>query len=756
LQLDRLSELFGRHRAGIAAVVIAITFAAIVGNSRLTFDAVPRNIFRSSDANFADLERALEQFGSDDNDCLLVVEPVDPEQDLFLPESIATIRRLVDRIKPLAEIDSVNSLTDLVTVRPGEPIRSLLPPPDAPLEEYRRARDEAVGHPLLKGQVLAEDAKTALIVVRLKGQALSVDQVAPVVTQLHAIAEDVSQGSPLRIRLTGVPPIRVEIFAAVQRESVKFMLVGAVLAFSMALILFRRFWAVVIVASAPILGSFWTFGLMGLIGEKVNVINSVLPTLVMVIGFTDSVHLMVDIRRSRSLGVSPLASVKAAIRHLGLPCALTSLTTAVGFGSLAVAEVDVIKRFGLVCAGGALLAFTAIMTVVPLLASSRLGLNVQTDRKSDVITRYVHGFENIIHWIMDHAWLVTVGGVALTAVLAATATRLQPDMRLTETIPQHNESYQALKHCDAVLGGTLMAVILVDWPESMQVTSPEVVDAIQAAHQVFEDEPETRYPLSLINLLESLPDAAGDSDHLADRTGLLFTPWVPKELTHRFARPDLRRASITAHLEDRGTIHHMPAFERLRHRLKDLGDQYEGFRFTLTGTVVVGSENINQMIVDLLKSLGLAAVVIFGVMTLVFRSFRLGIISVIPNTLPLVATASLLVVTGQTLQLTSVIVFSICLGVAVDDTIHFLSRFQRELKIDGNVRNAISRSFSAVGTALVTTTIVLLTGFGSVLTSDMPSSRLFGGLSCVAIVTALIGDLVILPAMLICFVKQKK
>src|SRR5690606_17316392 len=117
--------------------------------------------------------------------------------------------------------------------------------------------------------------------------------------------------------------------------------------------------------------------------------------------------------------------------------------------------------------------------------------------------------------------------------------------------------------------------------------------------------------------------------------------------------------------------------------------------------------------------------VIFVCMTIGFRSLRLGLISIVPNLFPLVITAAVLVAVGQPLQLTSVIVFSICLGVAVDDTIHFLARFRRELATGGEVSEAVRRSFHAVGAALMTTTVVLLTGFASVLTSEMPSSRLF-------------------------------
>jgi hypothetical protein len=199
---------------------------------------------------------------------------------------------------------------------------------------------------------------------------------------------------------------------------------------------------------------------------------------------------------------------------------------------------------------------------------------------------------------------------------------------------------------------------------------------------------------------------------------------------------------------------HEPIFQRVEHKLAELQAEHPGWRLQLTGTVVVASRNIAQMIRDLADSLLMAAVVIFGLLSVAFRSLKLGMLSVLPNVFPLAVTATALVVLGHPLQLTSVIVFSICLGIAVDDTIHFISRFQRELRIDGDVGAATARAMVAVGSALLTTTLVLFTGFAAVLTSEMPSSRLFAWMACLAIAAALLGDLVILPALVVCFVRR--
>lgn len=736
------------HRGWVAALVVGLTVLATIGVSRLELDDVPRAIFKTENRDYAELLKFLDDFESDDNDCLLVIDG----GDLFTPQGAKAIRSLVEGAKKIDGVASVRSLVDVVSFGAGG-AQSLLPPADATPERFAQAREQALAHPLIGGQVLATDARTALVIVRLNENLAAIHDIEPVVDQLHNLTQQVSKDSGLRVDLTGVPGIRVQIFNQVPRETGKFIIVGAVLALLMAYFLFRQAWSAFIVATAPILGAFWTMGALGLVGEKLNVINTMLPTLVMVVGFADSMHLMMDIRLGLADGMSPKDASQAAVRHLTIALLLTSGTTAIGFGSLALAEVDIIRRFGLACAGGSILSMIAVLSLIPLLTSTWLGEHVRAAHGQDFFTRNFAYFQRYIDWILDHAWPVTIGGIGVTALLATSMFWLEPDNRLLEMIPKDEESYIALRRCDDAFGGTLSAFVVVEWPESQSLATPEVLSALADVEKLLKAEPGVHYPLSILGVLTALPGPPGDAtpEALAKRVPLLQL--APADVRNRYVREEIRRALVVARLPDAGIAANRPVFDRIEGQLASLGEQYPNLHFALTGTAVVGSRNVHQMIESLNSSLLGAAVAIFGSIAIGFRSLRLAAISVTPNIFPLVAISAILVVTGRPLQMTSVMVFSICLGIAVDDTIHFLNRFRRELVIDGDVRAAISRSFMAVGSAVFTTTLVLLVGFGSVLTSSMPSSRLFAGLSCAGYAMAIAGDLVMLPALLVCFVK---
>ncbi len=755
---------FDAHRRAVAILVAVVTAAALAGTARLQFDDLPRTTFRSNDADFQRLEEVFHQFGADDSSCVLLVEA----DEIYKPENIVALRKLIAEVRAVPGIVDVQSLADLVTFpkRGGsktlgkllKPVPttpySLLPevPADggAPTEAAcLAARETALKHPLAKGQLLSDDSKATLVVARTADDQTAIRQLAPIVERLNAACAATEQAGNLHVRLTGLVPIRVEIFQSVRRESARAVFVGGILTVVMAAFMFRRPAAVAIVCSGALLGAAWAVGGMGLIGEKMNILTTVLPTLVMVIGFTDAVHLMIDIRRHRAAGATPREAAHDAVRHLGMPCLLCALSTVVGFGSLSLARIEIIQRFGLICGLGVALALAAVFLTVPLLSSTRLGLKVHSAPGLDMPQRIATTFEPLVRWIVGHARMTATLGIAATALMACSIFVLVPSSQTTEALPTHSPAFQAVKQLDKSFGGSGSAQILVECDAPLEITSPAALAAIEEAQASAGVHSDVRNPTSIVNLLRSLP---GDGKSLAQQAELLH--WVPQETLRHYVRPDLRRALIRLRLQDVGSSVHNVTFDELRRGFTELEAKHPGVHFYLTGTAVISARNLNQMIGDLAPSFGSAALAILVVMAIGFRSLRLGVISLVPNLFPMALTATFLVLTGRPLSMTAVIVFSICLGMAVDDTIHFVNRFQRELKVDNDVQAAVLRSYRDVGSAMIMTSLVLFVGFGSLFVSEMPPTRLFALLSCLTIVSALVGELLIQPAMLVCFAKQ--
>ena len=257
------------------------------------------------------------------------------------------------------------------------------------------------------------------------------------------------------------------------------------------------------------------------------------------------------------------------------------------------------------------------------------------------------------------------------------------------------------------------------------------------------------HPISIFNLLKGLP---GDGK-VEDRASMLEL--LPPPLKRSYYEPEYRRATVVFRVQNLGIARYGPVFQRISDRLEEIKEEHPSFGFRLSGEPIWKWENIYQIVVDLVISLGTAAVVIFLILSVVYRSLRIGVISILPNLFPLCVAGTYLVLTGQMLEIVTVCAFTCCLGVAVDDTIHFLTRYVEEKRETKDESKAIRNAFSAVGTALVVTTVVLVCGFLTVLTSETRDHRIFASMGAITVASALFGDLVFLPAILSRFSKKK-
>ena len=454
----------------------------------------------------------------------------------------------------------------------------------------------------------------------------------------------------------------------------------------------------------------------------------------------------------RSAGDSPREAAASSLKILGSACLLTTFTTAVGFLSLVVSRADAIQKFGLLFGMSVLSAFFAVIILVPLctLLFLRGEPNNQSERHGARLRKFI---ERALPPILKRPLHWSAFGVLLTILTSAAALSLSPDNRLAESSPEGDPSTDALFRIEALYGGLVSSTIRVDWPEELESSDPLILSALDDAKAAFAESPIHGSPLSVKELLSLVPGrapAAGASDPRLGALELL----AGDELNGLW-RPDLSSALLIARLPDIHSDEVEGAHKLVQAALKELELNYDGFRFTLTGTGVVARRNIDTIIADLARGLFIAAITIFIALSLFLRSWRLGLLSLIPNILPLSITAAALVILDQPLQVSSAIAFSVCLGIAVDDTIHFFHRWRRERPLAASAREAAIETSIAVGLPILVTTFVLLAGFCALLPSVVGTTRVFAWIIIGGLLTAVFADLFLLPALLVATDKEE-
>ena len=396
---------------------------------------------------------------------------------------------------------------------------------------------------------------------------------------------------------------------------------------------------------------------------------------------------------------------------------------------------------------GVLLTFVSVVTTIPLACSTRLGKYVQVGEGKSLIDKNLERIGGFVSVVLPRKKLISYVAIFSTILFILISLTLRPDERLSNMLPQGSEAATTMARLDVALNGIEQVDVYLRWRE-LPSDSKEFLTVIGRVDKLLNAEPLIGHPLSVRNLIDSLP---GDGEP-EDRLSMLEI--VPPGITRNFYKPEKRWAHITFRVQDLGIARYDEVFKRVYAGLREIEAEHPKFKFVLDGEPIWRWENLFQIVVDLATSLGVASLIIFAVLAIVYRSLRIGLISIIPNMFPLSVAGVYLVATGQSLEVVTVCAFTVCLGIAVDDTIHFLTRYQEERSRTDDEMVAIQNAFTGVGTALIMTTIVLVAGFLTVLMSETREHFIFASMAIITLSAALFADLVFLPALLAQFMTK--
>jgi uncharacterized protein len=680
-------------------------------------------------------------------DTLLVIE----SDQLFTYEGAEALRAIV------AELESMPTINSVTWMDNAPPLNIFgLPEPTVPRgraseQRFKVAQKKAVENPLIVGQFLSDDARTTVINIGFDWVFVQDDEDCS--TRIVEAAQRAIEKHPdvkMAFSTTGPTPIRLMLVANRAANELKFQIIAYSIILAMAIILFRGFSVVLVVALAPVLGVVWTLGILRYFGLEDNPFSDVIvPVLVSLVGFTDAVHMMVFLRSRLQLGESPVPACRNTLAAVGLACFLTSLTTAIGMGSLVMAHHEIVREFGWACVIGVTCVWVSVMIVIPLACYTPWARWLVKGADRGFIEKNLTYFTSGVNTVLKYPRMVSYSAVVLFIVLSAIALQLRPDDRTSNLMPRGSEAQRTLAHLDDALGGLDVCRVEVDWARATDQPTPERIAAlISTIDDFLKEEPLIGHPLSVCRLLRAMPGEDPPQEKMS------MIELLPPPLKSMVFDQENQQADIIFRVKDLGTATYKPVFERVQEKIDNLEQENPGINIKMTGGPIWKWQDLYRIVMDLVTSLASASIVIFGVLAVAFKSLRIGLISVLPNILPLAAAASVLVFLGQPLEMVSVCALTVCLGIAVDDTIHFISRYQEEQHGTGTRNERIQRAFQGVGSGLIMTSVVLVAGFGSVLTSSTPEHKTFALMGVVTISTALLCDLFLLPAMLSYFDKD--
>ncbi|MCG8650056.1 MAG: MMPL family transporter, partial [Pirellulales bacterium] len=566
------------------------------------------------------------------------------------------------------------------------------------------------------------------------------------VEEIRETSGEMLEGTGLTVKLSGAPVMQLEIRNAVERDQLKYNIAGFLLGAIVAIAFFRRVGLMIIAALPPIMGIIWSLGLFGFLGFKLNLFLNVMTPLIMVMGFSDTMQLTYAIRDRVIQGDSRAEAIRWGVMVVGPACVLTVATAAASFITLLISDSALIRTFGIAGALSTLIAYVAVMTLVPFLSllllrrEDALSKTLQErDRGVDFLKAFCGG---IAERVARRPVVFATAGLMAVIGLGAVHLSLEPHYRLADQVPDREQALDASRRLDAKLTGANPVHVMIEWPSGKTLYDPQVLAAIGRVHEIVE----SRSGVGNVWSVETLHRWIEETGDYSPAKLKQYIELLPAHLVDRFFNPEASAALVTGRIPDLDASQLRPVVEELDALIEDVRRAYPEIGIAVTGLAAVAARNSGSMIATLNAGLTTEMIFVSAMVGLAFRSLLVGLVTILPSLFPVFAAGALLALTGEGLQFASIVALTIAFGLSLDATIHYLNRLRLETRPGEDPAIGVKRATVLVGPALMLTTMVLAFGLGVTVFSDLPSLRLFGRLTAITLTAALVGDLLILPA----------
>jgi predicted RND superfamily exporter protein len=729
--LEGLGGLTLRFPKLAALFVLVLTIVAMSQVPRANVDGDLLRVYAESGPEYDAYKRLADTFGTFENDIyLLVTSP-----RLTDPAVLERVRLLAFDLA-LNEY-AVGTLSPFSLRKPSGDGGSAPAVPEGMSSEEDVAAaltDLQQNDPMMRN--LINPDLSGVVMIMFPNPEMTADGgSAEMIAGLKELAAEY-ESADIHVELTGPPIWTSEMLNAAVDDQVKFTVYGFALGALIALFSLRSFFGALIVAATPAVAVIWAMGVVLLFFGSFSFLTIIVTTLVLVITFAESLFLIFNWLAFWRDGMDPSKAINKTIKLVGPAAALTMVTTLVAFGSLSLAPGKGIQEFAIAGAIASVLSFVSVMTFLPLLLKASLKLGLKLPRTpSFALTAPLP-----LAWFLASRFgrPIAVAGIIAIGLLFIPYALIQPRFSFEDFIAKDSTALEAAESIDAGVGGVAPIYIRVPLNEGIASVGDADFATIEAVHEILERHLGENKVISAASF-RHYADSGFTRDEIFDAVG----PFMKQ----RFVTDDGTQALVT------GFMPTIIASEDLRTLVADTerdlaaagieGTEIGGFRLLTT----FATDNIVRTLQLCLTGSVLVNIFVIG---LAFMSWRLALVSLVPNLFPILGTQAYLWSSGAGLQLTTVLALTIAFGIAVDDTIHFLSHYLHDRRNEGRSHiEAVKHTLERIGGAIIATTIILCSGTAIVAFSALPQVALFGSLFVITLTLALLGDLFILPALLV-------
>ena len=758
---EAVARLILRNRILILIGISIFTIFWISQWQHIRFTFSEANLLPDNHIDNIKYDGFIEQFGDEGNVLLIAVK----DSTIFNEKKFQAWNLLNTKLSELNEIDytiGTSNLKNLIKNVKEEKfeVDQILKKKNLSKDDINKFKEKLfLELPFYKNLIYSKSNETLRSLIYMDPSLVNTKQRKIFITDVFLpLIVSFEKENNLDLKVSGMPYVRTLNAQNIVDEISIFVLSAMGITSLIFFLFFRSIRATLISLLVVIIGVMWSFGVLGFLGYEITVITALIPPLIIVIGIPNCIFLINKYQQEVANHGNQIKSLQRVIVKIGNATLMTNLTTACGFATFILTNSKILKEFGIVASINIFGIFLLSLFLIPIIYSFLPIPNSKHLKhlKNKTIDNFVKWMENNVRHNRINVYIISLLGLVFGIIGIY---QIEISGSLIDDMPKKSGFFKDLKFYDDEFSGVVPIEVLIDTKRKNGVYSLANLRRIDQFQNHIEEYPELAPPISVINAFKFAKQAYynGNPNYYK----------LPTSQENRFISKYINNASnevnllsnyidstgqygrITTFMKDIDTKRIEEIEKGLQASLKKIFPA-ERFDVLLTGKSLLFLKGTKYLVKNLFLSLSLAILLIALFMAYMFRSYKMIIISLIPNLLPLIITAGVMGFSGIPLKPSTILVFSIAFGISVDDTIHFLAKYRQELSANNwKIKPAVYSSLRETGISMFYTSIVLFFGFAVFMSSDFGGTVALGGLVSVTLLFAMLANLILLPSLLI-------
>lgn len=765
---QRLAKLVLKNRLLLLICLLAATLVMAFFASKIKLSYEFTNAIPVDNPKYEDYLSFKKKFGDDGNVLVIGVQ----SNDFFQLKNFQAFQDLNNELKKVPYVENVFSIANAVNLLKDTASHKLNAIPVFPQKAVSQSDIDSrlkvfYRLPFYRSLLYNPVTQAYLIIVRINKEILDSSGRSKVINDITGKAKDYTATTNIQTHISGLPLIRTEVADRIAREMKWFLIGSLVLSALILLIMFRSVSTTLLSLTVVIVGVIWSIGVMQILGHKITLLSALIPPLVVVIGIPNCIYFLNKYHSSYRKTGNKVQSLIDMVSKMGVVTLFCNLTAAIGLAVFALTKSPILKEFGQVAGISIMLIFFISFILLPGALSYMAVPGRKQLRYLDV--RFITGLLlKIERWVFKHK--KTVYAITLMIMLFSVLGmfQLKTEGFIVDDLPKTDKIYTDLKFFEKNFKGVMPLEIVIDTKKRFGLVGARVLPVLAKMDSLsayIKTQGEMSRPLSIAQGIKFVKQGfyQGDSSNykLPNSFDMAFIgdylhPQHDSGKKNNLVKMlasfiDTSREStrMSVDMADVGTVRLPIILDSLREETNHLFDSSK-YKVTFTGSSVTFLEGSGFIIHGLTESLLWAFLFIALCMLYLFKSFRILICSLIPNVIPLMITAGIMGWAGVRLKPSTVLIFSLALGIAIDVTIRFLVNYKQELPANNyEIKKTVSETIRHTGLSIIYTSLVLIAGFIIFCFSGFGGTQSLGWLTSITLFTATLTNLILLPVLLL-------